>query len=133
MAEAGAPGLLDLLRLAGALAAVVGLVWLFGRLAQRGGGAARTAGALAVRERIAVTRGVQLLVVSVDGRSLLVGVTGQQVNLVADLSRPDELGAPAAPVPVASPLAHAAPGGPGTPASPTFAERLTAALRGRSA
>jgi flagellar protein FliO/FliZ len=124
MAEGAAPGLLDLLRLAGALAAVVGLVWLFGRLAQRGGVAVRGSGSLAVRERIAVSRGVQLLVVAVDGRTLLVGVTGQQVNLVADLTQPGATVPPEAPQPASVSPAPAAPG---------LAERIAGALRGRSA
>jgi flagellar protein FliO/FliZ len=124
MAEAAAPDLLDLLRLAGALAAVVGLVWLFGRLAQRGGVATPGTGSLAVRERIAVSRGVQLLVVAVNGRTLLVGVTGQQVNLVADLSHPGASVPQDAPQPAPATPAQAAPG---------FAQRLAAALRGRSA
>jgi flagellar protein FliO/FliZ len=124
MAESAAPGLIDLLRLAGALASVVGLVWLFGRLAQRGGAAVRGSGSLAVRERIAVSRGVQLLVVAVDGRTLLVGVTGQQVNLVADLTQPGAIVPPVAPQPVSVSPAPAAPG---------LAERIAGALRGRSA
>jgi flagellar protein FliO/FliZ len=121
MAEGAAPGLLDLLRLAGALAAVVGLVWLFGRLAQRGRIATAGAGSLAVRERIAVSRGVQLLVVAVDGRTLLVGVTGQQVNLVADLSQP--VGA----------LAMESTPHPAPAAVSPLAERIAGALRGSNA
>jgi len=77
-----------------------------------------------VRERIAVSRGVQLLVVAVDGRTLLVGVTGQEVNLVADLSQPGTIVPPGAPQPAPEAPAQAA---------PTLAERLAAALRGRSA
>jgi flagellar protein FliO/FliZ len=126
MAEGAAPGLLDLLRLAGALAAVVGLVWLFGRLAQRGGMVPRSSGSLAVRERIAVSRGVQLLVVAVDGRTLLVGVTGQQVNLVADLSQPGAIAPQDAPPPVPAAAVPASP-------APSLAERLAGVLRGRNA
>jgi flagellar biogenesis protein FliO len=124
MADVAAPGLLDLLRLAGALTAVIGLVWLFGKLAQRGGVATRGSGSLAVRERIAVSRGVQLLVVAVDGRTLLVGVTGQQVNLVADLSQPGAIAPQEAPQPASAP---------GTSTAPSLAERLADALRRRNA
>ncbi len=84
MNEAAGPGLLDMLHVAGALAAVLALVvfagWLLRRTPLGGKG-----GTVRVHERIPVARGVQLLVVHADGRRLLVGATNSGVNLVTEL------------------------------------------------
>ena len=78
------PGLLDALRALAALALVLGLIVLTGWLLRRQA-ARRGAGALAVEDRLALARGVQLVVVNAHGRRLLMGVSETSVQLLTDL------------------------------------------------
>lgn len=114
MADSSA-GLLDLLRIGGALLLVIGLVLLTGRLARRGVFTTQRR-KMSVEERLPLARGVQAVVLSVEGRRMLLGVSERGVNLVAEL-----------PGTAAAAPAEAAPEE--TPAGPTFSEKLAALLR----
>ena len=111
MTDAGAgPGLLDGLRVLGALAFVVVLAYLLARLARRSGMVTGANRALRIVDRIAVSRGSQLLLVEADGRRLLIGVAEKSVNLLTPLgpsAAGDEAGDEtdaAAPEPAAPPI-----------------------------
>lgn len=82
---AAGPGLLDGLRVLGALAFVVVLAYLLARLARRSGMVTGANRALRIVDRIAVARGSQLLLVEADGRRLLIGVAEKSVNLLTPL------------------------------------------------
>ncbi len=79
------PGLLDLLRVAGALAIVLALALAAGVFVRRGGFGGARRGSLEIEERLSVARGVQLAVVRCGARRLLVGVSDKRVDLVAEL------------------------------------------------
>ncbi len=103
------PGLLDALRALAALALVLGLIVLTGWFLRRQA-ARRGAGALAVEDRLALARGVQLVVVNAHGRRLLMGVSEKSVQLLTDLEMDEDVvalddgrvTAPAAPQPAAA-------------------------------
>lgn len=123
-----------LLRVAGSLAAVVGLVWMVRRgMLKQGGGRARAAvGSITVLARQQLSGRASVALVQVGETGLLVGVTEQQVTLLASqpveqmLARPEAPAAPAArrtavdldavvPAPASR---HAAPAVPAAPAAP---------------
>ena len=79
------PGLLDLLRIVGALVLVIGLALAVSVLLRRGGFRAAGRAQLRVDERLTLGRGVQLAVVTCGTRRLLVGVSDKRVNLVTEL------------------------------------------------
>lgn len=115
MAEASA-GFLDLLRICGALVLVVGLVLLTSRLARRGL-LTRNAKTMQVEERLPLARGVQAVVLKVEGQRLLVGVSEHGVQLVTELNSGAER------------IAVVEPAAAQTPPAPSFSERLAALLR----
>ncbi len=95
MNEAVGPGLLDVLRVLAALALVSGVAVLVGNFMRRRG-LGRSAGrTLRVDERLGVGRGVQLMVVEVEGRRLLLGVSEAKVSLVTELAEAEEVPAAA--------------------------------------
>ncbi len=124
MAESVGPGLVDVLRVAGALLIVVALATALGVLARRGVRSSSTR-RLRVTERLALARGVQLVVVADGGRRLLVGVSDKGVNLVSELADEDALDE--AVVPADEPVTEL------TPADESFAHRLAEQLRARVA
>ena len=86
MSDASAP--LLFLRVGVSLSLVLALVWVAARvLRKRGAGLSRKdPSSIDVIARRSVGRRSNLLMVEIGGRSLLVGVTDQQISLVADLS-----------------------------------------------
>jgi flagellar protein FliO/FliZ len=66
-----------------ALALVLGLMWFLARLVRRPLGG-RSAGATAVLARQPLTRGASVAVVRVGGRAFVLGVTDQNVTLLAE-------------------------------------------------
>jgi flagellar protein FliO/FliZ len=86
----GTSDLLLVVRVAGSLAVVLVVAVLAARVARRLG-RGRGAAALAVRERIGLTREASAVVLEVSGRLLLLGVTAHQVALLADLEPAPEL------------------------------------------
>ncbi len=95
MVDAGV-GLVDVLRAAGALVAVVALVPLVARVLRRAG-RVRGSRLLAVEERLPLARGAHLAVVRCGSRRLLVGVTERAVSLVSPLEEAGQAPAGAAP------------------------------------
>ncbi|MDH3285073.1 MAG: flagellar biosynthetic protein FliO [Acidobacteriota bacterium] len=85
MADSAGPGLIDILRVAGALLIVAALAAALGLLARRGVRSPSTR-RLQVCERLVLSRGVQLVVVADGERRLLVGVSDKGVNLVSELT-----------------------------------------------
>ncbi len=86
------------LRAATSLAFVLGLLALLAWLLRRGtfGNLGRRRGPVAVERAIALGERRSLVIVSVEGRRLLLGLTPAQVSLVADLGtsgHPDSQGA----------------------------------------
>ena len=71
-------------RVVASLLVVLAALALFGALLRKSSLAGR-AGELAVESRIPVTRGGHLAIVRAGERRLLVGVTGAQVSLIAEL------------------------------------------------
>ena len=84
MAEAAGPGLVDLLRLAGALVVVLALAVLASRVLRRGM-RPRSTRRLQIEDRLSVSRGVQIAVVADGGRRFLVGISDKGVGLVSEL------------------------------------------------
>ncbi|MEV7431623.1 flagellar biosynthetic protein FliO [Nocardioides sp. NPDC092400] len=85
------------LRLVFSLAVVLGLVLLVARVAQRRLGT-RSGAPLSVLHRQAVGRHASVAVVAVGGRTLLLGVTEQQVRMITELDGADLVPAEAATV-----------------------------------
>lgn len=86
------------LRVTVALLVTLAAILLFATLLKRfriAGGAAP--GGLQLENRLALSRGGQVVVVRVDGRRILLGITATQVNLIAELHEhgetPEERGA----------------------------------------
>lgn len=71
------------LRIGFSLLVVFGLMWLLAKLAKRPL-AGKAAGTLTVLTRTQVSRGASVAVVQVGDRALVVGVTDQQVSLLAE-------------------------------------------------
>ena len=83
----GTSDLVLLARITGSLVVVVLVALLAARLARRAG--IRSGGAgLRVLERVGLTREAGAVVLEVDGRRLLLGVTSHDVRLLADLTQP---------------------------------------------
>jgi Flagellar biosynthesis protein, FliO len=123
--------LLMLARVTGSLVVVLIVAAVAARLARRAGGRGGRGG-LAVRERVGLTRDTSAVVLEVGERLLLLGVSAQQVSLLADLT-----GSPGDP---SGDSRVALPGGPATlrpaglsaglsagqvPRQPTAADRLS--------
>jgi flagellar biogenesis protein FliO len=126
----GIPGLVDVARTFAALALVIAVVLVAGWFMRRHTGG-RRARLLLVEERLPLARGVQLVVVSAEGRRLLLGVSEKSVQLVTDLETGDE-DATAATVAEAEPGHPARPLAVGmTPGVADFAQWLTKTLRTR--
>lgn len=94
-------------RLIASLAVVVGLMLLLARLVGKRYGT-RAGSPVQVLHRQSLSRSASVAVISVAGRVLVVGSTDQQVSLLTELDpdelgAPDDLGAEAAPAPVATP------------------------------
>ncbi len=85
---AAAPGVLELIRVGASLALVAALIVLCG-WAMRRANAGRRRGLLAVEERVPLARGVQLVVVSAQGRRLVLGVAEKHVSLLTELDEPE--------------------------------------------
>jgi flagellar protein FliO/FliZ len=104
-----------LARVAGSLVVVLLLAALAARLARRTGRRGGH-GSLAVRERVGLTRDAAAVVLEVGDRTLLLGVSAQQITLLAELDAPGTLIAaapdalPVAPGPRAVPAQRPAPG-----------------------
>ena len=80
-------GVLLFLRVGTSLAIVLGLIWVAARVARRRIRPGSPDGvAIGVVSRRSLGRRTSLVVVDAGGRSLLVGVTDHQVNLVADVT-----------------------------------------------
>lgn len=77
-----------LLRLAVALGSVVGLIWLVSRGMNRGR-AGRVAGLTEVVARQPLSRAASVVVVRVGERTLVLGVTEQQVSLLTETELPE--------------------------------------------
>jgi flagellar biogenesis protein FliO len=90
----GLPGLVDVLRTFAALALVIAVVLLAGWLLRRQT-SGRRGHLLEVEDRLPLARGVQLVVVSAEGRRLLLGVSEKTVQLVTDLETGDDMALPA--------------------------------------
>ncbi|GGO77939.1 FliO/MopB family protein [Nocardioides deserti] len=83
------------LRLVFSLAVVLGLMLLVARVAQRRLGG-RAGAPLAVLHRQAVGRHASVAVVAVGGRTLLLGVTEQQVRMITELDAAELVAVPGA-------------------------------------
>ena len=108
-----------LLRVVVALVSVLGLVWLFSRGMTRGRGRRLVPGMTEVLSRQALSRAASVVVVRVGDKALVLGVTEQQVNLIAEtdlpaeddaaarrtetIALPDDLAAPAPPAAARTP------------------------------
>lgn len=98
------------LRVVFSLSVVLGLLWVIARVSSRRLRGSAHQGLVRMLVRQPLSRGSSLAVVSVGERVLVVGVTEQQVNLVAELD-PSELEVEAVagePTPTATGGAHAA-------------------------
>jgi flagellar biogenesis protein FliO len=94
----GTSDALLLVRVSGSLAAVLVVAVLAARLARRAGRRGGPA-AIAVRERVGLTRDTSAVVLEVSGHLLLLGVSAQQVSLLAHLGAQAEATAEAGPAP----------------------------------
>lgn len=90
----GTSALGALLRVGLSLAVIAAMVWLAGRIALRRGAVRPSGAGMTVVARRSLGRRASLVVVEAGGRQLLVGVTEQQVSLVAELDRPERLPEP---------------------------------------
>jgi flagellar protein FliO/FliZ len=107
-----------------ALVAVLGLMWLLARMARRPLGG-RNAGALAVLARQPLTRGASVAVVRVGTRAYVLGVTDQNVTLLAETD-PATIEAPTHEVREPVPLDALS----GSALSPSTWRRAVSAIRG---
>ncbi len=110
-----------------ALLAVLGLMWLLARMARRPLGG-RNAGAVAVLARQPLTRGASIAVVRVGTQAYVLGVTDQNVTLLArtDPAAIEAATHPAQEVRETVPLDALA----GSALSPSTWRRAVSALRG---
>jgi flagellar protein FliO/FliZ len=75
-------------RMLGGLVVVLGLLLGLAWMLRRGGLAKRTSGALSVETALPLGDRRSLVIVAVEGRRLLIGLSQQQVTLVTELQSP---------------------------------------------
>jgi flagellar biogenesis protein FliO len=95
-ASAAKPPGMETPRVAGALAAVIALIFLLkwaGKKLLRQPGAGKTTRAVQVLARSAVSHRQQILLVMVGKRLLVVGDSGAQMNALSEITDPDEVAA----------------------------------------
>jgi len=80
-----------LARVAFSLAVVVGLMWVLAKFMRGKSAAQRSTGSLSVVTRLSVGRRSSIAVLAVGDRHLVVGVTDEHINLLADLPAPPEV------------------------------------------
>ena len=80
-----------LARVAFSLAVVVGLMWALATFMRGKSKAQRNTGSLSVVTRMSVGRRSSIAVLAIGDRHLVVGVTDEHINLLADLPAPHEV------------------------------------------
>lgn len=80
-----------LARVAFSLAVVIGLMWVLAKFMRGKSAAQRSTGSLSVVTRMSVGRRSSIAVLAVGDRHLVVGVTDEHINLLADLPAPQDV------------------------------------------
>jgi len=93
LAQRGTPDIVDIRRLAIAMAVVLGAIFISQKVWRRmgmPGVAGRAAGAMQVVSRLSISPKQQLLLVRVGKRVVLVGNSGTQMNTLCEIADPEE-------------------------------------------
>ena len=80
-----------LARVAFSLAVVIGLMWVLAKFMRGKSAAQRNTSSLSVVTRMSVGRRSSIAVLAIGDRHLVVGVTDEHINLLADLPAPPEI------------------------------------------
>ncbi|TFC66990.1 flagellar biosynthetic protein FliO [Cryobacterium sp. TMT2-4] len=111
------------LRVALSLAAVLGLLWVLQRKLTKGSLGGRTPNLVTVVGRQGVGQKASVVVVDIEGRRFVLGVTEQSVSVLHDGQAPTDAAAPL-PAPLAAVLAPTLPGRRAHHAAADFAREL---------